>query len=109
MTCNDSKCPIHGSIKVRGNMFTGIVTSAKSQRTITVERQIVRLLPKFERYKKSRSRLKAHLPDCIKVHEGDEVRIGETRKISKTKNFVVLEVTKKGAKSMVKTEELVKA
>jgi small subunit ribosomal protein S17 len=80
---------------VRGKVFEGKVTSAKSQKTVTVERAVVHFVPKYERYKKTRSKIKAHVPDSLKVKEGDWVRIGETRKISKTKSFVVLEVMKK--------------
>ena len=33
--CNDPKCPKCGNIKIRGNVFTGIVTSAKADKTVT--------------------------------------------------------------------------
>ncbi len=82
-------------LTVRGKVFEGKVTSAKAQKTVTVERTVVHFVPKYERYKKTRSKIKAHVPDSIKVKEGDWVRIGETRRISKTKSFVVLEVMKR--------------
>jgi small subunit ribosomal protein S17 len=81
---------------VRGNVFEGVVTSAKAPKTVTVRRDLVHFVSKYERYKKSSSKLKAHVPESMTVKEGDVVRIGETRKISKTKNFIVLEVLKKG-------------
>lgn len=81
---------------VRGKVFEGKVTSAKAQKTVTVERTVVHFVPKYERYKKTRSKIKAHIPETVKVREGDWVKIGETRRISKTKSFVVLEVIKKG-------------
>lgn len=84
------------ALTVRGKIFEGKVVSAKAQKTVTVERAVVHFVPKYERYKKTRSKIKAHVPDHIPVKEGDWVRIGETRRISKTKSFVVLEVTKKG-------------
>ncbi len=93
--CNDPRCPIHGSIKVRGNVFTGTVVSAKPGKTVTVERKLVKYLPKYERYKKSRSRIYAHNPECISAKEGDNVQVGETRKLSKTKNFVVMRILTK--------------
>ncbi len=101
--CNDKKCPIHGEISVRGNVFTGVVVSAKPSKTAIVERIIVRYVPKYERYKKSRSRITAHNPDCIGAKEDDVVKIGETRKLSKTKSFVVMEVI--GKKTIVKSED----
>ena len=86
----------HKPVVVRGKIFEGRVVSAKSQKTVTVERTVVHFVPKYERYKKSRSKIKAHVPPWFLVREGDWVRIGETRKISKTKNFVVMDVLKKG-------------
>lgn len=90
--CNDKKCPIHGPVKVRGQSFKGKVVSAKPTRTVTVERTIVQYVPKFERYKKTRSRVHAHNPPCINAKEGDTVLVGETRRLSKTKSFAVLKV-----------------
>ena len=93
--CNDVNCPIHGNLKVRGNVFVGKVISAKNAKSVTVERVLVKYLAKFERYKKSRSKIYAHKPDCMKVKEGDMVEAGETRKLSKTKSFVVTKVLSK--------------
>jgi len=93
--CTDPKCPVHGSLKVRGNVFTGKVIAAKADKMVTVKRVLVKKLRKYERYKKILSTVHAHNPKCISAKEGDTVRIGETRKISKTKNFAVLKVVKK--------------
>lgn len=101
--CNDKRCPIHGSLSVRGSTFTGIVVSAKPGKTAIVERTIVRHVPKYERYMKSKSRVYAHNPGCIDAKENEIVRVAETRKLSKTKNFVVLKVI--GKKKIVKAEE----
>ncbi|MFH1751357.1 MAG: 30S ribosomal protein S17 [archaeon] len=90
--CNDKKCSVHGSLKVRGNVFTGIVVSNKPSKTVIIERKITRKVPKYERYKKVRSKMSVHLPECMKAKVGDKVTFGETRKISKTKSFVVLKV-----------------
>ncbi len=79
---------------IRGNIFEGKVVSAKARKTITVERILTQYIPKYERYKKVKSKLKAHVPTGFEVKEGDRVKIGETRKISKTKNFVLMEVIK---------------
>ena len=93
--CNDPKCYVHGHIKVRGNVFTGRVVSAKPSKTVIVERTLVHFVQKYERYKKVRSRIAAHNPACISAKEGDIVTVGETRKLSKTKNFVVLRLEQK--------------
>ncbi len=100
--CSDPKCPVHGYLKVRGNIFTGKVTSAKARKTVTIERTITHFVPKFERYKKVRSKIAAYNPDCIAAKEGDVVRIGECRKLSKTKAFVVLGVEQPFEKGLAK-------
>ncbi len=89
--CSDPKCPVHGQIKVRGNVFEGIVISAKAAKSVTIERMLTKFVRKYERYKKVKTRIYAYNPLCIDAKEGDKVKIGETRKLSKTKSFVVLE------------------
>jgi small subunit ribosomal protein S17 len=77
---------------IRGNIFEGKVVSAKADKTVTVERELTQYVSKYERYKKIKSKIKAHNPASISAKEGDLVRVGETRRISKTKSFVVMEV-----------------
>ncbi len=89
--CNDDRCPFHGRLKCRGKIFTGVVISTKMQKTVTVEFGRMNYLPKYERYEKRRTRIKAHNPDCINAKDGDIVRLSECRPLSKTKNFVVIE------------------
>lgn len=78
--------------KVRGNLFEATVVSDKMKKSIVVERHGMKKVPKYERYQRTRSRLTVHKPDGIEVKVGDTVLIGETRKISKTKSFVVIKV-----------------
>ena len=63
--CKDNNCPFHGSLKTRGRGFVGTVKSDKMSRTITIEFERMFYLPKYERYERRRTRLKAHNPDCI--------------------------------------------
>jgi small subunit ribosomal protein S17 len=90
-SCKDVNCPFHGRLSVRGRIFYGTVIRKDLNNTATVEWSRVAYLPKFERYVKKRSRVKAHSPECIDAVVGDQVMIMETRPISKTKKFVVLE------------------
>jgi len=92
--CEDQNCPFHGTIGVRGRIFKGIVASAKSHKTVTIRFERKVYIPKYERYEKKSSKIKAHNPPCINAKEGDFVTIMETRPISKTKHFVI--VKKKG-------------
>jgi small subunit ribosomal protein S17 len=83
------------TISTRGRTFTGIVTSDKMNKTVTVEWARRKYIPKYERYQKRRTKVKAHNPQSINAEKGDIVIINETRPISKTKNFIVTEIVKK--------------
>lgn len=94
-TCNDPKCAWHGKVKVRGNLFKGRVVSARGQKTAIIEIEYAHYVPKYERYERRHSRIAAHNPSCIAAKIGDEVIIGETRPLSKTKHFVILQKVSK--------------
>ena len=96
--CEDKNCHVHGNIAVRGARLTGKVVSDKGKRTVVVERAVAKKVSKYKRWARGRSRIPAHNPDCIGAKKGDTVRIGETRKISRTKAWTVLEILK-GAES----------
>ncbi len=87
---------------IRGKKFIGIVTSAKAPKTVTVEFNRYVLIPKYERYEKRKTKIYAH--NELNAKEGDIVLVGETRKISKTKSFVVLKIL--GHKDEFTAEEL---
>ncbi|ENO12176.1 SSU ribosomal protein S17P [Thermoplasmatales archaeon SCGC AB-539-C06] len=89
--CDDSNCPFHGVLPVRGQIFTGIVTSDKMQDSISVRREYMHYIPKYERYEKRTAKYVAHCSPCIKVKVGDKVRIMECRPLSKTISFVAIE------------------
>ena len=91
----DPKDPFYGLVKVRGRIFSGVVISAKMQKTVTVEWPRKQFNKKYERFEMRRTRVKAHNPDSMDAKEGDTVRIAETRPLSKTKNFVVIEIVKR--------------
>ncbi|MBI4143681.1 30S ribosomal protein S17 [Candidatus Woesearchaeota archaeon] len=90
MNC-DKNCPIHGTARTHGKIFTGTVVSTKMTKTATVEWQKLRYVQKYERYAKTRTKVKAHNPQCINAQKGDVVKIQETRKLSRTKNFAIIE------------------
>lgn len=93
-SCEDKKCPYHGSLKVRGRSMSGKVVKKDLNRSATVEFQWQSYVPKYERFTKKRSRIKCHNPTCINANTGDQVLIVECRKLSKTKSFVIAEVKK---------------
>ena len=89
--CNDTKCPFHGKLSVRGRQFTGTVVSTKMRKTAVIEFERPNFLKKYERYEKRRTKLKVHNPECINAKDADVVRIIECRPLSKTKNFVIIQ------------------
>ncbi len=89
--CNDPKCPWHGHLKVRGQIFVGKVVSSKSAKTVVVEWNYNYYIPKYERYERRKTKVYAHNPECIDAKKGDIVKIAECRPLSKSKKFVVVE------------------
>ncbi len=83
------------NLRTHGRIFVGKVISDVFHKTTTVEfpRQIY--VSKYERFQKRRTRIKVHVPENFELKKGDMVRIMETRPISKTKNFLALEVLSK--------------
>jgi small subunit ribosomal protein S17 len=90
-TCQDDRCPFHGSLKVRGRLLTGRVVSTAGKSFVVVQMEYLHKIEKFNRGERRRSRISAHAPPCITVGDGDAVTIGECRPLSKTISFVVVE------------------
>lgn len=90
-TCIDNNCPFHGQLKVHGRILVGEVISSKASKTATVSYSYPSFIPKYERYELKHTKVKAHNPTCINAKEGDKVKVIETRPLSKTKNFVVVQ------------------
>ncbi len=79
------------TLSLRGRTFTGTVVSTKMSKTITIEWERRKHIPKYGRYEKRRTRIHAHLPEGAIAEIGDIVRVQETRPISKTKTFIFIE------------------
>ncbi|MCW6159879.1 MAG: 30S ribosomal protein S17 [Candidatus Micrarchaeales archaeon] len=92
MECNDAKCPIHGSVKTHGYSVEGIIVSDKLGRTVIVEHTYTTFLKKYQRSLRKNSRIPAHNPPCMGARLGDKVQISGTRRLSKTKAYVVTKV-----------------
>jgi len=103
-SCHDYRCPFHGSLTVRKRNFIGTVLSAKAQKSATVGWERRYYIPKYERYEKRKTKLQVHNPPCLDVKQGEIVKIVETRPLSKTKNFVVIE--KVGVEKKVRGEDV---
>lgn len=97
--CNDINCFKHGKLSLRGFTSTGVVVSDRVKRTAIIEKDALQYIPKYKRYARRKSRVPAHNPDCLHAKVGNEVKIAECRKISKTKAWTIVEiVSEKGAK-----------
>ena len=90
-SCNDQDCPFHGTLPVRGQVIMGTVVSTKRQNTVSVEREFMHYVKKYERYEKRTSTYHAHCPPCMNLTVGDTVQIAECRPLSKTVSFVTVE------------------
>ncbi len=77
----------HGRKKVR----QGIVVSAKPDKTITVRIDTARRHPRYEKIVRSSTTLHAH-DETNDAGEGDTVRISESRPLSRTKRWRLVEV-----------------
>lgn len=84
-------------------IFEGIIISTKMQKTVMVEatRKVAHPL-----YKKLIKRNKKYKVDStgFSVSEGDRVKIGETKPISKDKHFKIIKVLAQGEKTPATTE-----
>jgi len=76
---------------VKEKSYVGTVVSTKMQKTVVVEWERKVFIPKYERYLKRKTRVKAHQPEGMDVQEGDRVIIHACRPISKTVSHVVME------------------
>merc|ERR1711924_313211 len=96
----DRKCPFTGNVNIRGKMLSGVVKTTKMDRTLIIRRDYLHYITKYNRYEKRHKNLPAHVSPCFRLHQGDEVLVGQCRPISKTVRFNVLKVlrTKEGNK-----------
>jgi len=73
----------------------GLVVSNKMNKTVVVQVERKYAHPKFKKVVKSTRKYNAH-DEKNECNTGDFVSIGETRPLSKTKRWRLLEVIKKG-------------
>jgi small subunit ribosomal protein S17 len=90
-SCEDTNCPNHGSLKIRGRTFEGRVIR-KLPKRVAIEFERMVYVRKYERYARFKTRIHARLPACMEneVNVGDLIKVGECRPLSKIIHFVVL-------------------
>ena len=77
--------------KGKKRTFTGTVVSDKMDKTVTVVVSTRQLHPMYKKYITRSKKYKAH-DETNDAHEGDTVRIIESRPVSKDKRWRLLEV-----------------
>ncbi len=84
----------------------GVVTSDKMNKTITVQVDWVTHHPVYKKLMRRATKFKAH-DEKNSAKAGDTVKIQETRPLSKTKRWTLVEIVKKAsaAPSITVTEE----
>ncbi len=85
----------------RGNMTekVGLVTSTKMDKTIVVSVEMRKAHPKYKRVVKSNKKFYAH-DEQNSARVGDQVRIRETRPLSKLKRWRLEEIVRRSALSL---------
>jgi small subunit ribosomal protein S17 len=83
---------------VRGNRKerVGVVTSDKMDKTITVKVDWVTHHPVYKKLMRRATKFKAH-DEKNSAGLGDTVKIRETRPLSKTKRWILVEIVKKAS------------
>ncbi len=89
---------MHGHLKTHGYHIEGIVVSDRANKTVIIENYYNTFLKKYERSLRNTSRIPAYNPECINAKIGDTVQIAGTRRLSKTKSFVVTKILNRVSK-----------
>lgn len=87
-------------LSVRGMRLVGKVVSTKMKKTVVVQREIVKYLKKYKRWYRDNAKIHAHVPSNIELNVGDIVEVAQTRRISKTKAWVVTKLIKTNEKEV---------
>lgn len=83
--------PVHPRREGAGRMRQGVVVSNKADKTITVRIDVARRHRRYEKIVRSSSTLHAH-DENNDAHEGDVVRVIESRPLSRTKRWRLVDV-----------------
>jgi small subunit ribosomal protein S17 len=83
--------PVHAPVEGRRRVRQGIVVSDKAAKTITVRIDVARRHRRYEKIVRSSSTVHAH-DENNDAHEGDVVRVIESRPLSRTKRWALVDV-----------------
>jgi small subunit ribosomal protein S17 len=86
--------PVHAPVEGKRSVRQGIVVSDKADKTITVRIDFARRHRRYEKIVRSSSNLHAH-DENNDAHEGDVVRVIESRPLSKNKRWKLVDVVER--------------
>ena len=86
--------PVHAAVEGTRRVRQGIVVSDKAQKTITVRIDVARRHRRYEKIVRSSSTVHAH-DENNDAHEGDIVRVIESRPLSRTKRWALVDVVER--------------
>lgn len=83
--------PVHAPVQGTRKVRQGVVVSDKAEKTITVRIDVARRHRRYEKIVRSSTTVHAH-DENNEAHEGDTVRVIESRPLSRSKRWKLLEV-----------------
>jgi small subunit ribosomal protein S17 len=83
--------PVHAPVEGKRKVRQGVVVSDKAEKTITVRIDVARRHRRYEKIVRSSNTLHAH-DENNDAHEGDVVRVIESRPLSRTKRWKLIDV-----------------
>jgi len=83
--------PVHAPSAGTRRMRQGVVVSDKAEKTITVRIDVARRHRRYEKIVRSSSTVHAH-DENNEAHEGDVVRVVESKPLSRTKRWALVDV-----------------
>jgi small subunit ribosomal protein S17 len=86
--------PVHAPVEGTRRIRQGIVVSDKAAKTITVRIDVARRHRRYEKIVRSSSTLHAH-DENNDAHEGDTVRVIESRPLSRSKRWALVDVVER--------------
>jgi small subunit ribosomal protein S17 len=86
--------PVHAPVEGTRRVRQGVVVSNKAAKTITVRIDVARRHRRYEKIVRSSSTVHAH-DENNDAHEGDVVRVIESRPLSRTKRWALVDVVER--------------
>ncbi len=86
--------PVHAAVQGTRKVRQGVVVSDKAEKTITVRIDVARRHRRYEKIVRSSSTVHAH-DENNDAHEGDVVRVIESRPLSRSKRWALVDVVER--------------